>query len=162
MGEWSSSTNSAATEKDNRIITIMDGYSPSLPPPATIPRKTSKIVPKGQKTSNDDPLARAIAPPPDETPEEQDFRIAAELEAEQVSDAIDDELNRQRIADKKKLKPVKILLLGALSAPLLTPPRSTTTPPSSWQVRANPVCRHIIIWLSPLSVLSRKIYYPEE
>ena len=100
--------------------------------------------------------------PPDETPEEQDLRIAAELEAEQVSDAIDDELNRQRIADKKKLKPVKILLLGALSAPLPTPPRSTTTPPSSWQVRANPVCRHIMTWLSPLSVLSRKIYYPEE
>ena len=87
------------------------------------------MAPKRQKTSNDDPLTRAIAPPPNETPAERDLRMAAEQEAKRVSDAIDDELNRQRIADKKNPKPIKILLLGALFALLLTPPSATTIPP---------------------------------
>ena len=43
--------------------------------------------------------------------------MAAESEAKRVSDAIDDELNRQRIADKKNLGPIKMLLLGASLPP---------------------------------------------
>lgn len=79
------------------------------------------MPPKRQKFSDDDPLTRAIAPPPNETPAERELRIAAELEAKRVSDAIDDELNRQRIADRKNPKPVKILLLGAHTSPLVFP-----------------------------------------
>lgn len=61
----------------------------------------------------DDPLTRALAPPCNETPRQREHRLRAEQEAKRVSDAIDDELNRQRIADKKSPKPIKILLLGA-------------------------------------------------
>ncbi|KAG6379714.1 guanine nucleotide binding protein, alpha subunit [Boletus reticuloceps] len=66
-----------------------------------------------RRHKDDDPLTRAIAPPPNETPTERELRMAAEQEAKRVSDAIDDELNRQRIAEKKSPRPVKILLLGA-------------------------------------------------
>ena len=143
--------------------TVVDGYTPSLIPPATIPRKTSKMAPKRQQTSMDDPLTRAIAPPPDETSEERDLRIAAELEAERVSDAIDDELNRQRIADEKNPKPVKILLLGALSAPLLTPPNSTTIPPSSLAGQSESGMSVPNILVIPTErPLHRKIYHTQE
>lgn len=69
---------------------------------------TSKRV----RVSEDDPLTRAIAPPSYETPAEQEERLAAEQEAKRVSDAIDEELNRQRISEKKGPKAIKILLLG--------------------------------------------------
>lgn len=61
---------------------------------------------------DDDPLSRAIAPPPNETQEEKDARIAAEAEAQRRSDAIDEEINRQRIAEKKSPKFIRVLLLG--------------------------------------------------
>ncbi|KAF9226383.1 G-alpha-domain-containing protein [Gyrodon lividus] len=70
------------------------------------------MVSKRQRVSEDDPLTRAIAPPPNETPAERERRISAEQEAKRVSDAIDEELNRQRSAEKKGAKPIKILLLG--------------------------------------------------
>ncbi|KAG2107321.1 guanine nucleotide binding protein, alpha subunit [Suillus cothurnatus] len=67
---------------------------------------------KRLRVSEDDPLTRAIAPPSYETPTEREERIAAEQEAKRVSDAIDEELNRQRISEKKGPKAIKILLLG--------------------------------------------------
>lgn len=94
---------------------------PSLPLTAIIPHNTSNMAPKRQKVSEDDPLTRALAPPPNETSAERQLRTAAEQEAKRVSDAIDDELNRQRIADKKSPRPVKILLLGASPTPTPTP-----------------------------------------
>lgn len=67
---------------------------------------------KRHRVSEDDPLTRAIAPSPSETPPEREQRLAAEQEAKRVSDAIDEELNRQRISEKKGPKAIKILLLG--------------------------------------------------
>ncbi|KAG1729174.1 guanine nucleotide binding protein, alpha subunit [Suillus occidentalis] len=67
---------------------------------------------KRLRVSEDDPLTRAIAPPSYESPQERDERLAAEQEAKRVSDAIDEELNRQRISEKKGPKAIKILLLG--------------------------------------------------
>lgn len=108
------------------------------------------MVSKRQKRALDeDPLARAIAPPPNETSAERELRIAAELEAKRVSDAIDEELNRQRVADKKYPKPVKLLLLGA-STFALAVPRRYNRPPFPWQARANLVCVHLMVSLSPL------------
>jgi guanine nucleotide-binding protein subunit alpha len=69
---------------------------------------------KRLRVSEDDPLTRAIAPPSYESPQERDERLAAEQEAKRVSDAIDEELNKQRISEKKGPKAIKILLLGAL------------------------------------------------
>ncbi|KAF8973195.1 guanine nucleotide-binding protein alpha-4 subunit [Flammula alnicola] len=60
----------------------------------------------------DDPLTKAMAPPENETPEELEARLAAQAEAQQRSDAIDEEINRQRIEMKKAPKCVRVLLLG--------------------------------------------------
>ncbi|KAG1840836.1 guanine nucleotide binding protein, alpha subunit [Suillus subalutaceus] len=69
-------------------------------------------TPKRLRVSEDDPLTRAIAPPSYESPAEREERLAAEQEAKRVSDAIDEELNKQRISEKKGPKAIKILLLG--------------------------------------------------
>ncbi|KAI0635292.1 G-alpha-domain-containing protein [Trametes polyzona] len=66
----------------------------------------SKIVTEG------DPLASVMAPPPNETEQQRAARLAAEAEAKRISDAIDEELQRQAKAEKRGPKPVKILLLG--------------------------------------------------
>ena len=60
----------------------------------------------------DDPLTRAMAPPVNETSEEREVRLFAQAEAQRRSDAIDDEINEQRIADRKAAKCVRVLLLG--------------------------------------------------
>lgn len=60
----------------------------------------------------DDPLARAIAPPENETPGERTARLLAQAEAKKRSDAIDEEIDRQRAADRKAPKCVRVLLLG--------------------------------------------------
>lgn len=57
----------------------------------------------------DDPLTKAMAPPPDETEEQRNVRIAQEQEEKRISDEIDEELRKSA---KKGPKPVKILLLG--------------------------------------------------
>ena len=63
--------------------------------------------------SDDDPLALAIAPPPDETAEERLIREAAEAEAKRISDEIDEQIARDREQMKKMKRPMKLLLLGA-------------------------------------------------
>ena len=72
-----------------------------------MPSKNSKIVTEG------DPLAHVMAPPPNETEEQREARLAAEAEAKRISDAIDEELQRPAKAETRGPKPVKILLLGA-------------------------------------------------
>ncbi|KAF9239294.1 guanine nucleotide binding protein, alpha subunit [Melanogaster broomeanus] len=97
---------------------------------------------KRQRATEDDPLSRAIAPPPNETPQERERRIATEHEARRVSDAIDEELDRQRIADKKGPKPIKILLLGQSESgksttlknfQLMHSPKAFRTERASWR-----------------------------
>jgi len=66
--------------------------------------------------NDDDPLTRAIAPPPNESPAEREIRLAAETAALKRSQAIDEELNKQRINDKKT-RCVRVLLLGMSSRP---------------------------------------------
>lgn len=60
-----------------------------------------------------DPLAKALAPPPDETPEERAQRLRAEERAKKVSEDIDKYLKRDgEDAAKKKNATVRLLLLG--------------------------------------------------
>ncbi|KAG5729560.1 Guanine nucleotide-binding protein alpha-4 subunit [Termitomyces sp. T112] len=63
-------------------------------------------------SESEDPLTLAIAPPPNETPEQRTAREFAEAQAKKVSDEIDEQLRKEREGDKKKKKPVKLLLLG--------------------------------------------------
>lgn len=62
--------------------------------------------------ASSDPLTRARAPPANESAAARTQRIASEAEAKRISDMIDVELARQRAAEGKGRKPVKILLLG--------------------------------------------------
>nr|WBU87318.1 G-alpha-domain-containing protein [Ganoderma boninense] len=64
-----------------------------------------------KRATDEDPLSRVLAPPPNETPEERDVRIRIEAEARQISDKIDEQLKLERAALKKN-RPVKVLLLG--------------------------------------------------
>lgn len=59
-----------------------------------------------------DPFAIFIAPPLNETPEECVAREAREAEAKKVSDQIDEQLKRDRVALKKQKNIVRVLLLG--------------------------------------------------
>ena len=58
-----------------------------------------------------DPFDAALRPPPDETPEEREARLAREEEARRVSAEIDAEIKAERQAKKKK-RIVRLLLLG--------------------------------------------------
>jgi hypothetical protein len=64
------------------------------------------------RSFEEDPLALAIAPPPDETLDQRLARELVEAEARKVSDEIDEQLKREREGEKRKKKPVKLLLLG--------------------------------------------------
>ncbi|KAG6827750.1 hypothetical protein H0H92_010572 [Tricholoma furcatifolium] len=61
---------------------------------------------------SEDPLSLALIPPPNETPEQKQAREFAEAQAKKISDEIDEQLRKEKEGDKKKKKPVKLLLLG--------------------------------------------------
>lgn len=70
----------------------------------------------GKSPVEEDPLALAIAPPADETPAQRELRERREADARRISDEIDEQLRRERDLEKKKKKPVKLLLLGQAEA----------------------------------------------
>lgn len=69
-----------------------------------------------------DPLS--LRPPAFETIDELHARMAMEQRAKEISDRIDEELEKARVAERKGPKPIKILLLGASSSLLRTPPQT--------------------------------------
>lgn len=73
------------------------------------------------RSSSEDPLAHVFAPPPNESQHDKENRLRAEQEAKRRSDAIDEEINKERAA--RKNKPVKILLLGESKVPFCFHPR---------------------------------------
>jgi hypothetical protein len=91
---------------------------------------------KSPRIQDDDPLTRAIAPPPNETPDQREARLLSEQEAKRISDAIDEDINRQRTA--KKSKHVKILLLGEYCE--FTDLDNTQRFPNDQQAKVNQVC----------------------
>jgi guanine nucleotide-binding protein alpha-1 subunit len=64
-----------------------------------------------RRATDDDPLAKALAPPPGETEDQRVRRLRLEAEAKRISDEIDQQLREEKAAMKKK-KPIKVLLLG--------------------------------------------------
>ncbi|KAJ3794293.1 guanine nucleotide binding protein, alpha subunit [Lentinula aff. detonsa] len=84
-----------------------------------------------------DPLTNAISPPPDESAQEREDRIKQELEAKQKSDAIDEDLNRQRVLERKGPKPVRVLLLGKSTFlkffKLMHDPKAFSAERASWR-----------------------------
>ena len=62
----------------------------------------------------DDPLAKILQPPPDETPDERIRREQEQREATRVSLEIDEGIQQDRKAFERRKKAVKVLLLGEL------------------------------------------------
>lgn len=75
-----------------------------------------------------DPLAAAIAPPPNETPNERWQREQREAEARRISEQIDEQIRAERQALKKR-KPMKLLLLGQSESGKSTTVKSELPPP---------------------------------
>ncbi|KAF5383149.1 hypothetical protein D9615_005013 [Tricholomella constricta] len=75
---------------------------------------------------NDDPLDEALRPPPDETPEQREIRLAREEEANRISQAIDASIKAEKQARKKK-RIVRLLLLGQSESGLIVVPGKSTT-----------------------------------
>ncbi|KAL1746019.1 guanine nucleotide binding protein, alpha subunit [Schizophyllum fasciatum] len=108
-----------------------------------------------------DPLTLAIAPPPDETPEERAVRVRAEQHSKAVSDSIDQELEAQRQEAKRGIKPIKILLLGMSRAEarlmkadfqLLYEPKAFTRERAGWRgVIFLNICRSIHVILDAMA-----------
>lgn len=64
------------------------------------------------ETGHDDPLAQALQPPPNESPDERALREKLQREASMISHAIDEDIQEARKAFERRKKAVKILLLG--------------------------------------------------
>ena len=65
----------------------------------------------GRQSVRNDPLDEILKPPPDETPEAKEARLAEEEDAKRVSKAIDESIKAERHIMKKR-KVVRLLLLG--------------------------------------------------
>ena len=95
----------------NGLIVIISSYIHLFA--ATFPdRVTFHSYPMPRRSVEDhDPLTLAIAPPPNENPADKEKRLTQERKAKEISDKIDEEINAQRLAEKKEV-PIKVLLLG--------------------------------------------------
>jgi hypothetical protein len=59
-----------------------------------------------------DPFYELMHPPPDETSAQTAARLKRELDAQRVSDSIDEDIKQERAKEKKKKNVIKVLLLG--------------------------------------------------
>ncbi|KAJ7602960.1 heterotrimeric G protein alpha subunit [Mycena polygramma] len=59
-----------------------------------------------------DPFYEIMRPPPDETPAQMTARLKREADAQRISDSIDEDIKRDRAAQRKARKELRILLLG--------------------------------------------------
>ena len=64
---------------------------------------------------HNDPLAKVLEPPPDETPDARALREQEQREATRISLEIDESLQEARKLLERRKKAVKVLLLGAPS-----------------------------------------------
>jgi len=59
-----------------------------------------------------DPFYELMQPPIDETPAQKTARQKRELDAQRVSDSIDEDIKLERARSRKDRKIIKVLLLG--------------------------------------------------
>jgi guanine nucleotide-binding protein subunit alpha len=59
-----------------------------------------------------DPFYELMQPPIDETPAQKTARQKRELDAQRVSDGIDEDIKLERARSRKERKIIKVLLLG--------------------------------------------------
>lgn len=82
----------------------------------------------GRKSTEDDPLARATAPPANESAEARAERLREEAIAKKRSDEIDARIAAENSLRRKKGSPVKLLLLGQSESGKSTTLKSTFPP----------------------------------
>ncbi|KAJ6545607.1 guanine nucleotide binding protein, alpha subunit [Mycena capillaripes] len=84
-----------------------------------------------------DPIAAALTPPENESPEERHDRMLSERAAKKVSDDIDEQLRRERQQVKRQPKPLKLLLLGKSTTlknfQLMCEPKAFRAERASWR-----------------------------
>lgn len=80
---------------------------------------------RARGTGDIDPLALALEPPANETSAERWEREQREAHARAVSAQIDEEIKAERIALKKRKKPIKVLVLGQSESGKSTTVKST-------------------------------------
>ncbi len=73
------------------------------------------------RSSDNDPLTAAIAPPKNESPAARVARLRAEAEARRISDEIDEQLKQDRVARRRQRPCVKVLLLGQSESGMFLP-----------------------------------------
>jgi guanine nucleotide-binding protein subunit alpha len=73
----------------------------------------------GRHSTGTDPLDDVLKPPPDETPEAREIRLAEEENAKLISKAIDESIKAEKQIMKKK-KVVRLLLLGQSESGMCT------------------------------------------
>lgn len=59
-----------------------------------------------------DPFYELMNPPPDETSAQRAARLKRELDAQRVSDSIDEAIKQERAKERGKKNVIKVLLLG--------------------------------------------------
>ena len=95
-----------------RAVYIPNHPSPRLiPSRRKMPRQKTDSALSQRRRSLSDPLAAALRPPENESPEERQRRLHAEEEAKRVSDNIDDMIRAEK-KEKRVKQEVKVLLLG--------------------------------------------------
>ncbi|KAJ7717013.1 guanine nucleotide binding protein, alpha subunit [Mycena metata] len=114
-----------------------------------------------------DPIAAALAPPPNESPEERASRVKQEGAAKKVSDEIDEQLNRERQQVKRQPKPLQILLLGKSTTlknfQLMCEPEAFRAERASWRaiIQLN-VIRSFRTILDALAVAANTVDLPPD
>ena len=71
-----------------------------------------KRTPRPNVSLNEDPLAKALLPPPNESPSEREKRMEAQAEAIRISKEIDESLQESRKVWENRKNGIKVLLLG--------------------------------------------------
>ena len=66
----------------------------------------------GTFSGQNDPFIELMRPPPDETPAQMMARRKRELDAQRISDRIEEQLKMDRAQVKKEREATKVLLLG--------------------------------------------------
>ncbi|PPQ66642.1 hypothetical protein CVT24_006934 [Panaeolus cyanescens] len=88
----------------------------------------AKVMPLPGSTDDMDPFSNQ--PPLFESEEERERRVAVEEAAKAISDRIDEELERARVAERRGPKPIKILLLDFQ---LMYDPKAFRAERASWR-----------------------------
>jgi guanine nucleotide-binding protein alpha-1 subunit len=74
---------------------------------------------RSRTRADSDPLSRLLKPAAGETPQERQARLEQEALAQKISDAIDEQLRKEKAEKTKSRKEIRVLLLGKRRSTIL-------------------------------------------